>query len=90
MLQLMSREEKMKQVEDAQLQLLAGEIVTVIDASQSAHSLDIGDLRIPDMVEQTVWRDGMNWTWNGPGKIRMNGRIYEPGESTEEIDMDWS
>jgi len=33
MLQLMSREEKMKQVEDAQLQLLAGEIVTVIDAS---------------------------------------------------------
>jgi hypothetical protein len=90
MLKLMSRQEKMKQVEDAQKQLLSGEIVTVIDASYSAHSLAIGDFRILDMVEKNVWRDGMNWTWKGPGKIRMNGRVYAPGEATEEIDMDWS
>lgn len=86
----MSREEKMKQVEVAEKQLLAGEIVTVIDASYSAYSLAIGDFRILDMVEKNVWRDGMNWTWKGPGKIRMNGRVYSPNESTEEIDMDWS
>lgn len=90
MLKLMSRQEKMKQVEDAQKQLLSGEIVTVIDASYSAHSLAIGDFRILDMVEKNVWRDGMNWIWKGPGKIRMNGRVYSPGEFTEEIDMDWS
>lgn len=90
MLELMSREEKMKQVEVAEKQLLAGEIVTVIDASYSAYSLAIGDFRILDMVEKNVWRDGMNWTWKGPGKIRMNGRVYSPNESTEEIDMDWS
>ena len=90
MLELMSREEKMKQVEVAEKQLLAGEIVTVIDASYSAYSLAIGDFRILDMVEKNVWRDGMNWTWKGPGKIRMNGQIYSPGEATEEIDMDWS
>lgn len=90
MINLMSREEKMKQVEVAEKQLLAGEIVTVIDASYSAYSLAIGDFRILDMVEKNVWRDGMNWTWKGPGKIRMNGRVYSPNESTEEIDMDWS
>ena len=90
MIKLMSREEKMKQVEVAEKQLLAGEIVIVIDASYSAYSLAIGDFRILDMVEKNVWRDGMNWTWKGPGKIRMNGRVYSPNESTEEIDMDWS
>ena len=90
MIKLLSREEKMKQVEDAQQQLLAGEIVTVVDASYSAYSLAIGDFRILDMVEKNVWRDGMNWTWKGPGKIRMNGRVYSPGDATEEIDMDWS
>lgn len=90
MIELMSREEKLKQVEDAQKRLLTGEIVDVIDASYSAHSLAIGDFRILDMSEKNVWRDGMNWTWNGPGKIRMNGRIYNPGEATEEVDMDWS
>ena len=90
MIKLMSREEKMKQVEVAEKQLLAGEIVIVIDASYSAYSLAIGDFRILDMVEKNVWRDGMNWTWKGPGKIRMNGRVYSPNEATEEMDMDWS
>ena len=47
-------------------------------------------LLLRNMAEKNVWRDGMNWTWKGPGKIRMNGQIYSPGEATEEIDMDWS
>ena len=90
MLELMSRDQKIKQVEDAEQRLLAGEIVDVIDASYSAYALAIGDFRMLDMSEKNVWRDGMNWSWKGPGKIRMNGRIYTPGECTEEIDMDWS
>jgi hypothetical protein len=32
----------------------------------------------------------MNWTWKVPGTIRMYSKVYEPGEQTEEIDMDWS
>ena len=90
MLELMSRDEKIKQVEDAEQRLLADEIVDVIDASYSAHVLAIGDFRMFDMSEKNVWRTGMNWTWKGPGKIRMNGKIYSPGDQTEEIDMDWS
>ncbi len=90
MLKLMSHDEKVKQVEDARQRLLAGEIVAVIDASYSAHSLAIGDLRVVGMSEKNTWRSGMNWTWVGPGTISMNGVVYTPGSQTEEIDMDWS
>lgn len=70
--------------------LKSGEIIDVIDASYVRDGLCIGDFRSVGMSEKNTWRDGMNWTWKGPGTIRMNGKVYEPGEQTEEIDMDWS
>jgi len=70
--------------------LKAGKVVDVIDASGCAFGLCIGDFRDVGMSVKNTWRTGMNWTWNGPGTIRMNGRVYEPGSETEEIDMDWS
>jgi hypothetical protein len=70
--------------------LKAGTVVDVIDASGCSFGLCIGDFRDVGMSVKNTWRTGMNWTWNGPGVIRMNGRVYEPGSETEEIDMDWS
>lgn len=71
-------------------ELKSGKILDVIDASGCAFGICIGDFRVVGMAEKNVWRTGMNWTWKGPGTIRMNGKVYEPGDETEEIDMDWS
>ena len=70
--------------------LKSGEVIDVIDASYYRDGLCIGDFRGVGMSEKNTWRTGMNWTWNGPGTIRMNGKVYESGSETEEIDMDWS
>lgn len=70
--------------------LESGKILDVVDASRCLNKICIGDFLSVGMSEKNVWRDGMNWTWKGPGKIRMNGRIYSPGDATEEIEMDWS
>ena len=69
--------------------LKAGEVIDVTDASYYRDGICIGDFRVVGMSEKNVWRTGMNWTWKGPGTIRMNGKVYEPGDETEEIDMDW-
>jgi len=90
MIKLLTPKEKNQQVESAIERLKSGEILDVIDASYSAHSLAIGDFRDAGMSVKNVWRDGMNWTWVGPGSIRMFGKVYNPGDQTEEIDMDWS
>ena len=70
--------------------LKSGEIVDVVDSSGYAFGICIGDFRDVGMSEKNTWRTGMNWTWKGPGSIRMGGKVYEPGDETEEIDMDWS
>ena len=70
--------------------LKAGEVIDVTDASYYRDGLCIGDFRVVGMAEKNTWRTGMNWTWKGPGTIRMGGKVYEPGDETEEIDMDWS
>jgi|AntAceMinimDraft_5_1070358.scaffolds.fasta_scaffold134278_1 hypothetical protein len=90
MIKLMSAEEKKAQVLAAADLLNSGKVVNVVDASYSAYALAIGDFRSVGMAEKNVWRTGMNWTWKGPGSITMNGTVYNPGEQTEEIDMDWS
>lgn len=90
MIKIMTREEKSNQVLEAVEKLKAGEVVDVIDASYSAYSLAIGDFRSVGMSEKNTWRTGMNWIWKGPGAVRMNGKVYEPGDQTEEIDMDWN
>lgn len=70
--------------------LKSGEVIDVADASYFRDGPCIGDFRDVGMAEKNVWRTGMNWTWKGPGTIRMNGKVYESGEQTEEIDMDWT
>ena len=90
MIKLLSGDEKKAQILEAIDKLLSGEIVDVDNASGSAYSLCIGDFRMVQMSTKNTWKTGMNWTWNGPGTIRMNGIIYKPGHETEEIDMDWS
>lgn len=90
MITILSREEKTAQLLEAIEDLKSGKVVDVIDASGCAYDICIGDFRDVGMSVKNTWRTGMNWTWNGPGTIRMNGRVYEPGDQTEEIDMDWS
>lgn len=90
MIKLMTREEKTAEILEAIEKLKTGDIVDVLDASYCAYALAIGDFRGVGMAEKNVWRTGMNWIWNGPGTIRMGGKVYEPGDQTEEIDMDWS
>lgn len=70
-------------------QLKSGEIVDVIDASMCTFEICIGDFRDVGMAEKNTWRTGMNWTWKGPGTIRMNGKVYIAGSETECIDMYW-
>lgn len=70
--------------------LNSGQIVDVTDASYFRDGLCIGAFRDVGMSVKNTWRTGMNWTWNGPGTIRMDGKLYTPGSETEEIEMDWS
>lgn len=70
--------------------LKAGEIVSLIDASGCAYGLCIGDFRDVGMSKKNVWRDGMNWTWKGPGTINLGGEILAPNQDSQEIDMDWT
>jgi hypothetical protein len=79
-----------KDLSDVIERLKSGEIIDVVDASCYAFGICIGDFRDVGMSVKNTWRTGMNWTWKGPGSIRMNGVVYTPGSETEEIDMDWS
>jgi hypothetical protein len=87
----LTKEERQTLIEAAIAKLNAGEIVDLVDASGYACGLCIGDFRDSGMSKKNTWRTGMNWTWNGPGSIRLSGReILQPGQESEEIDMDWT
>ena len=90
MVKMLTKEEKSNLIEAAVELLKNGKIVEVADASYSASSVAIGDFVSLGMAEKIVWRDGMNWRWKGPGTISMSGRVYSPGEMTEEIYVDWT
>jgi hypothetical protein len=77
-------------IENAITRMKDGEIVDLIDASYYAFDICIGDFRNVGMAMKNVWRDGMNWSWEGPGQIRMSGQILSPGQESQDICMDWS
>jgi hypothetical protein len=77
-------------LDEAIEKLKVGEIVKLIDASGCAYGLCIGDFRSVGMSVKNTWRDGMNWTWKGPGTINLGGEILSPNQDSQEIDMDWS
>lgn len=89
-MKLYTREERTALLEEAIKKLKSGEIVKLIDASGCSYGLCIGDFRSVGMSVKNVWRDGMNWTWKGPGTIDLEGQILSPGQESQEIDMDWT
>ena len=81
---------KSEQIERACFLIKMGTLIDVDDASSSRDSLCIGDFRDLGWSKRVATRDSLYYEWNGPGSIRVSGRIINPGESTEEIEMDWS
>ena len=67
-----------------------GVLVDVVDASSSRDSICIGDFRDLGWSKRVATRDSLYYEWNGPGPIIIGSNIINPGESTEEIEMDWS
>lgn len=87
----LTKEERQELMVAAIERMKAGEIVDLIDASGCAYALCIGDFRDNGMSIKNVWRTGMNWFWNGPGAIRLHGgEVLQPGQYSEDIDMDWT
>jgi hypothetical protein len=90
MLVLPTREEKQEMISTAIVKIAMGIPVVISDASGSAMSVCIGDLRNIGWAEKNVWRDGMNWTYTGPNSIIVDGKVIGTNEQTEDIEMDWS
>lgn len=90
MIKLLTKDEREALMKNAIARMTAGEIVDLVDASGCAYALCIGDFRDIGMAQKNTWRTGMNWTWNGPGAINLQGEILHPGQQSQEIDMDWS
>ena len=81
---------KQEQIERACFLIKMGNLVDVVDASSSRDSICIGDFRDIGWSKRVATRDTLYYEWNGPNPIRVSGCIINPGESTEEIEMDWS
>lgn len=90
MIKLLTADERKALMATAIDRLKQGEVVDLIDASGCGYALCIGDFRDNGMSVKNTWRTGMNWTWNGPGRVNLHGQILGPGEDSEEIEMDWS
>ncbi len=86
----MSREDKQKLFESAVIDITSGFIVDVDDASGSSDSVCIGDFRNIGWSTRVSTRDSLYYAWDGPNPIRVGGKIVNPGETTEESEMDWS
>ena len=81
---------KSEQIERACFLIKMGTLIDVDDASSSRDSLCIGDFRDIGWSTRVATRDSLCYDWNGPSPIRVGGNVINPGESTEEIEMDWS
>ena len=67
-----------------------GVLVDVEDASWMSDTVCIGDFRDLGWSKRVATRDSLYYEWNGPNPIRVSGRIINPGECTEETEMDWT
>lgn len=90
MIKTLTMEERVNLRNSAIKDMEAGVIVPLVDASYYAYGLCIGDFCDNGMSTKNTWRTRMNWTWNGPGVINLQGEILKPGQESQEIDMDWS
>lgn len=90
MIQIPTREEKQKMVSEAVANIAAGIPVHLTDASGSAYSVCIGDLREYGWAEKICTRSSMYWRYTGPNSVIVGGQVVQSGGYTEEIDMDWS
>ena len=81
---------KQEQFDRACFLIKMGTLVDVEDASWMSDAVCIGDFRDLGWSKRVATRDSLYYEWNGPNPIRVSGRIINPGESTEEIEMDWS
>lgn len=81
---------KQEQFDRACFLIKMGTLVDVEDASWMSDAVCIGDFRDLGWSKRVATRDTLYYEWNGPNPIRVSGRIINPGESTEEIEMDWS
>jgi hypothetical protein len=90
MIKLPTREEKREMVTEAVAKIAAGITVELTDASGSAYSVCIGDLRDYGWAEKITTRSSMYWRYTGPNSVIVGGQVVNSGGYTEEIDMDWS
>ena len=90
MFEVMSKEDKQLLFESVVIDITSGCIVDVDDASGSSNSVCIGDFRDIGWSTRISTRDSLYYAWNGPSPIRVDGQIVNPGETTEEVEMDWS
>ena len=81
---------KQEQFDRACFLIKMGTLVDVEDASWMSDAVCIGDFRDLGWSKRVATRDTLYYEWNGPNPIRVSGSIINPGESTEEIEMDWS
>lgn len=90
MLKIFTREEKQEMISNAVAKIASGVPVKITDASGSATSVCIGDLRDYGWAEKICTRSSMYWRYTGPNSIIVGDQVVKSGEYTEEIDMDWS
>lgn len=81
---------KQEQFDRACFLIKMGTLVDVADASWMSDTVCIGDFRDLGWSKRVATRDSLYYEWNGPNPIRVSGRIINPGESTEETEMDWT
>lgn len=75
-------------IQEAIDKIRSGEILDVVYASGFSGGIAIGDFRPCGMSEKIVTRKEFFYVWNGPGQIRVNGKILNPGDETEHLDVD--
>lgn len=85
-----NKEAKELMFESAVIDITAGCVIDVIDASGCSEGVCIGDFRNIGWSTRISTRDSLYYAWNGPSPIRVGGQIINPGETTEETEMDWS
>ena len=81
---------KQEQFDRACFLIKMGTLVDVADASWMSDTVCIGDFRDLGWSKRVATRDSLYYEWNGPNPIRVSGRIINPGECTEETEMDWT
>lgn len=85
-----TREEKKNMISEAVAKIASGIPVKITDASGSAISVCIGDLREYGWSEKITTRNSMYWRYTGPNSIIVGDQVIKSGEYTEEIEMDWT